>query len=193
MYLSDKELIEKAKKKDKQAFTVLFDRYKDKILAYLTGYIGNRELAKDVTIETFMKAYKNLHTYREIGSFSSWLYTIATNGAKKEFRRKMRHKEVSIDKPLGTDEKITLGELIEDNRNRPDFAAKAADLKQFIYQMLSKLDEKYKKVIILCDLQGLSYEEAGKILKCNPITIGTRVRRARRRLYKIFTKYRSEI
>lgn len=193
MYPSDKELIEKAKQKDKYAFTALFDRYKDKILAYLTGYLGDREKAKDVAIEAFLSAYKSLHTYKGIGTFSSWLYTIATNKAKRELRKKMHYKEVSMDKPIGSDSAITLGELIMDNKNRPDFIAKAADLKEFIYKLLSELDEKYKKALLLCDFQGLSYEEAAEILKSNPVTIGTRVRRGRKKLYKILKKYKSEI
>ena len=193
MYPSDKELIEKAKQKDKQAFTVLFDRYKDKILAYLTGYLGNREKAKDVAIETFLSVYNSLHTYKGTGTFSSWVYTIATNKARRELRKKMHNKEVSLDKPIGNEEKITLGELIADNKNRPDFAAQVTDLKGFIYSLLSKLDEKHKKALLLCDFQGLSYEEAAKILQTNPVTVGTRVRRARQKLYKIFKKYKTEM
>jgi RNA polymerase sigma-70 factor (ECF subfamily) len=186
---SDEILIEKAKSGDKQAFTELFDKYSHKILGYLYRYVGDYQLAEDLTIETFLNVYSSLGTYKEIGKFSSWLYKIATNCAKKELRKKERKKEISLDEPVETDEGATnIGELIADERDRPDYNVRETELKELIYRIISKLDKKYKEVLMLCDVEGLSHEEASKILKSNPITIGTRLRRARQALYSLLQK-----
>jgi len=185
---SDEQLIERAKQKDKQAFTQLIDKYKDKILGYLYRYVGDYQKAEDLTVETFLNAYNRLHTYTEMGKFSSWLYRIATNCAKKELRRVARRKEVSLEKPVDKEGEVSFGDLIADEKSRPDYGVREKELKEFIYKVMAKLDKKYKDALLLCDVEGLSYEEAGKILKCNPITVGTRVRRARIMLYNMLRK-----
>ncbi len=187
--VTDKELIKKAKRKDKHAFSSLINRYSDKILGYLTRYVGDYHKAEDLTIETFLNAYERMDTYKEMGKFSSWLYMIATNCAKKELQRKKRLKEVPLEKPIDKDGQITLKDLLADDRSRPDYNARQSELKEMIYSIIAKLDKKYKDVLLLCDVEGLAYDEVAKILKCNAITVGTRVRRARKSLYKLLRRY----
>ncbi|MFC1576185.1 RNA polymerase sigma factor [Candidatus Omnitrophota bacterium] len=192
MHPPDSELVAKAKNKDKQAFVELFKRYKDKIYGYLSRYLGDYETAKDLTVDTFLSVYENLATYKEEGKFSSWIYRIATNCAKKEFRKKTRYAEISLERPVDTEGTIKLGDLMADEKARPDHKAEIGDLKEFVYKMVSQLDEKYKDAILLCDVEGLTYDEAAKVLKSNPETVHTRVVRARKLLYKVLRKYKSE-
>jgi len=192
MYPSDKELAKKVLQNDKQAFVVLFDRYKNKILGYLYGYLGDYHKAYDVTLKTFMAVYDNLHTYKGLSKLSSWIYGIATNLAKKELRKERGYKEVSLERPIDRESATTLGDLIADDKYRPDYNVKVQDLQEFIYKLLSQLDERYREVLLLCDIKGLTYIEAAKVLKCNPVTVGTRARRGRKRFYKLLEKYRSE-
>jgi len=191
MHPSDEELIEKVKRKDKDAFTQLFDKYSGKIFGYLYRYVGDYQKAQDLTVETFLSVYTRMHTYTEIGRFSSWLYRIATNFAKKELRKKIHHAEVSLEDSAGGGEENTtsLGDLIEDDRHRPDFSARESELKQEVYKIISKMDKKYKDALLLCDVEGLPHEEVAKILKSNVITVGTRLRRARKMLYGLLEKH----
>jgi len=194
MHPSDEELVQKAKAKDKQAFTEIFDRYKNRMLGYLYRYVGDYQKAEDLTIETFLNAYNSLDGYKEMGMFSSWLYRIATNCAKKSLRKTCQAKEVSLEEPLlDGDGSIKLGDLIVDANKRPDSIQREKELKEFVYKAVSKLDDKYKDVLILCDIEGLSYEEASRILNSNPVTIGTRLRRARKMLFDILKKYDHEL
>ena len=190
-HLTDEQLIKKAKRKDKGAFSILIDRYSDKILGYLYRYVGDYQKAEDLTVETFFNAYKRMKTYTEMGKLSSWFYMIATNCARKELQKKARFKEVSLEEPLGrgAKEELNLGNLIADEKTRPDYNARQTELKELVYSAISKLDKKYKDALLLCDVEGLSYEGAAKILKCNPITIGTRIRRARIMLYNTLRRY----
>ena len=189
MHPPDKELIKKAKRKDKSAFTLLVDRYSDRIFSYLYRYVGDYHKAEDLTIETFLNAYSRIRTYREMGKFSAWLYMIATNCAKKELQKQTRLKEVSLDRPFITEENIALKDLISDERLRPDYNARQAELQEFVYKVIAAMDKKYKDVLLLCDVEGLSYGDAARALRCNVITVGTRVRRARTLLYKALNRY----
>ncbi|MCM8790962.1 MAG: sigma-70 family RNA polymerase sigma factor [Candidatus Omnitrophica bacterium] len=100
MEIADSELVEKVKAGDKEAYVVLFNRYKDRIYGYLSRYLGDAELAQDVTLETFLSVYNNLPGYDEMSVFSSWIYRIATNYAKKALRRKISRKEVALEETL---------------------------------------------------------------------------------------------
>lgn len=179
---SDEELIKSAKKGDKEAFKELFDKYSGKILSYLYRYIGDFQKAEDVTIATFLDVYQRLPAYEEKGKFVSWVYKIAVNFAKKEFRKKKRMKEVSLDRPLGKNAKMTVYDLKADTKLRPDQQMMSNELREEIEKIIVNLDKKYKNVLLLCDVQGLSYEEVAKILKCRKVTVGVRLSRARKLL-----------
>jgi RNA polymerase sigma-70 factor (ECF subfamily) len=189
MSLSDEELIQKAKVNDADAFTALYKRYSGKILGYLYRYIGDYQRAEDLTIQTFMNAYNRIQEYKEMGQFSSWLYRIATNCAKRETQNLSRRKEVSLDTSK-FEEDVKMEEIIKDERSRPDYNARETELKEFIDKVISGLDDKYKDVLLLCDVEGLSYEEAGKILNASATTVGTRLMRARDILHDILRRHK---
>lgn len=181
---SDQELIEKAKAGDKQAFGELFERYKNKILGYLYRYIGNFQTAEDLAIETFLNAYGNIAEYEERGAFQSWLYMIATNCARRFLRQGAKQKEVSLETPLFDDsDEAKIGDLIADEKMRPDYEARKKELKYYVYAILRKLDKKYRDPVLLCLVEGMGYKDAAKILKCKHITVGTRLKRGREMIY----------
>lgn len=193
MSLKDSELVHRIKNKDKEAFVVLFDKYKGRIVRFLYGFFGDYGKAEDATIETFLKVYKNIHNYEERGSFQSWLFTIAANQGRLEIKRTKRRKEISLDMPIENDDAARLVDLIEDEKLRPDTDIVVDDLKDFIYRILSEMKEKYADIIRLCDIEKLSYEEASQVLNCSPFTVRTRLRRARVKLYKLAKKYKDAL
>jgi RNA polymerase sigma-70 factor (ECF subfamily) len=190
LYPSDEELVAKARNHDKQAFTELFDRYKNRILGYLYRYTRDYHLAEDLTVETFLSVYNNIAFYEERSRFLSWLYTIATNCAKKELRKRRYRVEVPLDEPvMSEDDKITFADYVSDEKLRPDYAARENEFKELIYKIVDAMDEKYRRVLQLCDIEGLDYKEAARALGTNPITVGTRLRRARRALCEALKRY----
>lgn len=193
MEFSDGKLIERVRQKDKEAFVAIFEKYKDKIFRYLYGYLRDYERAREFTLDTFMKAYSCIDQYQERGKFSSWLYAIARNKAKREIENRSKHKIVSLDAAVYQEGAVALVDLIEDNRQRPDYRARVKELEEAVYDVLDKLDEKYREALILCDMEGLSYIEAAKIVNTNPITIGTRVRRARKMFYDQLKRYKKRV
>ena len=159
------------KKADGDVFTALYRRYSGKILGYLYRYIGDYQKAEDLTIQTFMNAYGRVQEYKEMGQVLPWLYRIATDCAKVQAGSSPRKNEISPDTPAG-------GESGE------------AKSKEFIYKIISKMDSEYKDVLLLCDVEGLSYDDAAKILKTTETNVGTRVMRARKMLHDILRKHK---
>lgn len=181
----DKELIQRAKAGDKDAYTELFNKYSDKVLGYLYRYVGDYQKAEDITIETFLDVYKRLPAYKEEGKFLSWVYKIATNFAKKEFRRSKKMKTVSLERPVAEDERTSMGDFLGDEKFRPDHEVIGEEFTRLVEETISKLDEKYKNVLLLCDVQGMSYEEASRVLKCTKVNVGIRLKRARKMFYDV--------
>ena len=84
---TDEMLIKKFQRGDRNSYTELVNRYKDKIINFTFRYLGDYDLAEDISQETFLKLYIKKDSYREIAKFSTWLYTIAGNLAKTELRK----------------------------------------------------------------------------------------------------------
>lgn len=181
----DDELVVKAKKGNRAALDSLYNKYKRPILNYIYRLIGDFHQAEELTQETFIRVYINIDRYVERGKFSSWVYTIAGNLAKNFLRDKSYIEKVSIDKEIAEAEKISLLDVIADETKRPDDQALKEEKERLIQQGIDKLKPKHKQVIILCDIQGLSYEDVAKILKCPPATVGSRLSRARENLARI--------
>ena len=95
---SEESLLLEAKKGDRAAFDVLYNKYKRPILNFVYRLIGNKETAEEVTQEMFIKAYKNLDIFDPKRKFSSWIYTIARNLAKNALRDKRYFRNVSLEK-----------------------------------------------------------------------------------------------
>ena len=93
---TDEQLILQFQNEDKGAYVEIVMRYKDRLVNFLYRFTGNRETAEDISQETFLKLYKNKDKYSEIAKFSTWLYTIALNEARSNFRKEKKHSAVSI-------------------------------------------------------------------------------------------------
>jgi len=183
----DEELIDQARRGDKAAYRKLFDKYSGRILGYLCKYMGDYHKAEDAMIETFLDVYRRLPRYKESGKFLSWVYAIAINFAKKEFRKKSG-KDVSLDALIGEDGGQSIGDTIPDDKLRPDRAAITKESEQLINNSILALDEKYRSVLVLCDIQDTPYEEAAGILGLSKTALGVRLNRARKMLYDVLKR-----
>lgn len=175
---SDEELIAKFQMGDAHAFDVLVRRYKDQIMNFVFRFLGSREEAEDVVQDTFLRVYRNRHAYQRVAKFSTWIYTIAGNLAKTELRKRKRRRLFSLSN-LGYDERDY---EIEDSAFDPERDADGIIKGSLIQKEIEKLPPKFRQVILLRDVQELSYEEISKIIKAPLGTVKSRVNRARLRL-----------
>ncbi len=180
------ELVEKARQGDKRAFGSLVELYKDKIYSYVSRMLQDPSEAQDVTQEAFVRAYEALPSFRGASSFRTWLYRIASNLAIDSVRgRKRRGRNaISLDQPLDTEEGELAPQLPEESRG-PAEEALSQELQQEVQEAILELSPKLRPVLILYDLQGMSYREIAQTLGCPLGTVKSRLFNARNQLKDI--------
>ena len=176
--VSDEDLIEKFQRGDIYAYELIVKRYKDQLLNFVYRFLGNQEEAEDVVQETFLRVYRNRHAYQRVAKFSTWIYTIAGNLARTELRRRNRRRIFSLSN-MGVDDKEY---EISDEFSSPEKHTNTVLSEEIIQKEINKLSPKFREVIILRDIQELSYEEISKIIRVPIGTVKSRVNRARLRL-----------
>ncbi len=160
-----RDLIARLKKKDNTALNEVMAMYKQQIYSYLYAMLGNSEQAEELTQDTFVKVYFKAGSLRT-ENLKAWIYTIATNLARSEFRkRKIKHLLSLTD--------VTEGQYAYEP---------SLDGEIVVEQMLSVLPEKYRIPVIMKDLKGFSFEEMAEILKKPVGTIKSLVFRGRKQM-----------
>ena len=159
-----------------QAYAVLVRKYQTRIRGYCLGVLGNGADADDAAQEVFIKAYKGLGSFQGRARFSTWLYRIAVNHCWDLLRSAARNRVESWE-ALREQE----GESLE-ARTVVLPEARLDDRAQQVQEVLDRLPEQYKTVLILREVQGLSYQELADALGCSMDAVKARLRRARREL-----------
>jgi RNA polymerase sigma-70 factor (ECF subfamily) len=176
------ELIRNATKGDHEAFGVLVERYQRRVIGVALAVVHNQEDALELAQETFVRAYENLASFESRSSFSTWLYRIAANLAIDFRRREGRH---SI---IGGEE----GESEIERVGSPGGDAFAefsrGELNRRLRAALDTLTSEHRAVILLREVEGLSYDEISDILQCPRGTVMSRLHYARNRLREILKK-----
>ncbi|NJD22699.1 MAG: sigma-70 family RNA polymerase sigma factor [Melioribacter sp.] len=179
---SDEELIKEYQDNNTpEAYDILVKRYKDPLMNFVYRFVGDRDICTDVVQDTMIKFYLNKDSYRSFAKFSTWIYTIAGNLAKNELKRRRRRIIFSIDN--GDDERSP---QIEDKMFlAPDKAADGEIRNEIIQNALLKVKPVYREVVILRDIQDLSYEEISEITGLAIGTVKSRINRGRAQLQKL--------
>ena len=182
--ISDEDLIIKFQKGDVGAYNQIVYRYKDRLLNFIYRYLNDIDRSEDLVQDTFLKLYTHKNSYKEIAKFSTWLYTIAANLAKTELRKIKRRKTFSITE-LSHDEREF---IISSTDQAPDDEDSSQNYEKNIGQSLSELQDDFKTIIILRDIQELSYEEISSIMDVPLGTVKSRINRGRLKLQESLRK-----
>ena len=192
---SDVYLVERALDGDIAGFEKLVTRYQNKIMGYVGRMTnGDREEAEDITQEAFIKAYRNLDSFRGQASFSTWLYKIATNLCIDRARTKKRRPQqaYSLDEPFDKEEEGG-GREIADSRFEPSKGVERDELRTLVRQTVGEMPEKQRQVLIMCDLQGMPYEDIAETLDIPLGTVKSRIFHARADLARRLKPYMSGV
>jgi RNA polymerase sigma-70 factor (ECF subfamily) len=185
---TDEQLIADFQQGRNEAFTKLVGRYKDQLINYLYRYLGDYDEADDVAQETFLRLYYKKDKYKPVAKFSTWLYTIATNLAKTHLRRRKRFSILSFRHGADDDKRND----IPDNRYPADAEAERSLKEAMIQKALDAISPKYREVVVLSDIQELSYEEICTITGLNIGTVKSRLSRGRLQLKALLKDLRDE-
>lgn len=171
----EQKLIRQAMRGNLDAFNALVLAYQDS--AYTVAYriMGDSDSAADVTQDSFITAYRRLNTYRG-GNFRAWVLRIVTNTCYDELRRRKRRPATSLDE-MGAD--MDDGAPIPDDAPSPEQAVQQNELNRAIQNCIGELSESQRMVMVLSDVEGLSYQEIVEILGMNLGTVKSRLSRAR--------------
>ncbi len=175
---SDEQLMSLFQGGDENAYIELVNRYKDKLINFIFNYLGDLESSEDVVQETMIKLYQKKHYYKEIAKFSTWLYTIAKNLANTELRKRKQRKTTLLSQFSKDDKTYEL----PSNDPEPGQEIQTDIVNKIIRDAVDQLSEKFKIVIVLRDIQGLSYEDISEIINVPIGTVKSRINRARLQL-----------
>jgi len=182
--LTDEELILRFQNEEVEAFNEIVFRYKNKVVNFLYRYTGDRDEAEDLAQDTFIKVFRSKHLYKEIAKFSTWFYTIAVNTAKTNAKKKSRMSTISVsDFDPENDKDFDL----KDTSISPEDSANASIENYYIQQAINSLDEEFRKIIILRDIEDLEYDEIAKITGLPMGTVKSRINRGREKLKKLLS------
>lgn len=181
---SDEELIKEFQDTGSiEAYETLVRRFKDPLMNFVYRFVGDRDLATDVVQDTMLKFYLKKDSYRSFAKFSTWIYTIAGNLAKNELKRKKRGMLLSISSNGNDDDRDM--ELRDNSSISPDDLADSAIKDQIIQRALLKVRPVYREVVILRDVQELSYEEISGVTGLSIGTVKSRINRGRSQLQSL--------
>lgn len=176
--LSDMDILAQVSAGNVDAYGKIVGRYNGRLYNFIYRFVGDRETAEDIVQETFLRAFRKRKEYRAIANFSTWLFTIAGNLAKSELRRRKRWRLFSLER----DEETDTGMDLPDESARPDRVAESTLADGQIQQAIAALPDNYRQVVLLRDVQGMSYQEISEIVDCPVGTVKSRVNRARLKL-----------
>ncbi|MBQ7650094.1 MAG: sigma-70 family RNA polymerase sigma factor [Victivallales bacterium] len=181
----DRRLVERFKAGDEEAFDALVDRHSARAYQIAYGVLGNREDAEEVAQDAFIRMHRALPAFRGESEFTTWMYRIVTNLARNKYRWNKARKTAlhdSIDAPVEAGDGDARAIELPDTGNTPEEEAVYAELDQALQSELGKLPEAQRQVLVMRNVQDMSYEDIAAALKCKIGTVKSRLARAREEL-----------
>ena len=177
--LSDEELVTAHLNGRGEAFDALYERYRDRLVHFVTRKTGDGDRAQDLVQETFIRVTRHLHRFDTTKKFSTWVYTIASNLSKNELRNRSRSPLILFQRLTSTWDDDHRPIQFEDFRMRPDDLYRKRFLRRLVEDTVQELPEHHRLVFRLRELEGKSYEEISEITGINLGTVKSRLHRAR--------------
>lgn len=191
-FSSEAWLIERAQQQDESAFDQIVELYADKLYNYIVRMLGNSQDAEDVLQEVFLRAYQGLPQFDGRASLSTWLFRIATNLCIDHYRKQERRvKTVSLYRERADDSEDENEEWEFPDMQTPDPMQAVLDkeLQEVVERAVQELSPKLKTILLMYDVEGLSYEEIAQALGIPMGTVKSRLHLARTEIQKKVSAY----
>jgi len=186
----DQALVERAVQGDQKAFRSLVERYQRKVYSIAFGVVKNPDTALDVTQDAFVKVHKNLANFKGESSFYTWIYRIVLNLCIDRKRREARQAEVDYDDGISHGESFTDGPtLATTGFDNPAQAAHRKELVEHMDHALSTLSDEHREILMMREVDGMSYEELAELLDIPKGTVMSRLFHARKNFQKSLSRY----
>ena len=183
----DRQDMERLAAGSDSALDALMERHAGPVFQFLQRLLADEQDANDLAQETFVRVYRHRERY-DGGKFTTWLYTIAGNLARNEYRRRSRHPNVSLEVENETNGG-SLVDLLPSAELGPAETALALERQDAVQKAVQKLPEELKEAIILCEWEDMSAAEAATVLNTTTRGVESRLYRARKLLKKRLKKW----
>lgn len=181
----DLTLIDRVKRGDQAAFRPLVERYQRRVFALALSVMRDADEARDVVQEAFVKAYRHLDSFQGDASFYTWLYRIAMNQCIDRMRRMRRGEHVEFDEAIDREEVGESGISPQRLGFDPAQALVDREIRERVGAALEKLSPPHRAVLVLREVEGLSYQEIADVLGCAIGTVMSRLFHARKRMQEM--------
>jgi RNA polymerase sigma-70 factor (ECF subfamily) len=188
----DHDLVQRVQAGDSAAFRELFDKYHRRAFAVAMGVVKNQDDALDAVQEAFVKVHKNIHKFQGSSSFYTWLYRIVMNASIDHVRKKSRRKSLDFDEYALHEQSAVAGDgaLVPNITDaNPGKAALRRELGSAIQGALAELPEHHRAVIVLREIEGMSYEQMADTLEVPKGTVMSRLFHARKKMQAALAPY----
>jgi RNA polymerase sigma-70 factor, ECF subfamily len=191
MATDDLTLVERVRTGDQRAFKSLVERYQRKVYAVALGMLKDKEDARDVAQEAFVKVYRYLDHFKGDASFYTWLYRITVNICIDVMRKKGNAREdVEFDETIAHDTaEANIGALGTMLGTNPQKSALRKELADKILAALEQVPPKHREILLLREIEGMSYEDLSRTLEIPKGTVMSRLFHARLKVQKVLNEY----
>ena len=192
MATDDLTLVKRVRSGDQRAFKLLVERYQRKVYAVALGMLKDKEEAMDVSQEAFVKVYKYLDHFKGDASFYTWLYRITVNICIDVIRKRQSAggEAVEFDETMPMDvSEAHIGALGSRLGTNPQKSALRRELAEKIQEALATVPEKHRAILLLREIEGMSYEDLSRTLDIPKGTVMSRLFHARAKVQKILSQY----
>jgi RNA polymerase sigma-70 factor (ECF subfamily) len=183
--MSDLELVKRCQAGDTRAFDALVTKYRNRIYSMAYHIIQNETEAWDISQEAFIKAWRAMGSFKSDATFYTWLYRITHNVCYDWMRKKKFESDGEFDDSEKEHRVAAGAEAVPRGAPRPDQAMKNAELKVQLDWAISQLSADHRQIILLKEMDGLSYQEIADVMKCSLGTVMSRLFYARKKLQEL--------
>jgi len=188
-YLADNELMAKVRDGDVESYEILINKYQGRLISYAYGILKNMEEAKDIVQDAFIRAYRKADYFSAEGNFTGWIYRIVGNLAKNRLKKlKKSYMVFSIDAEKEFKDGGTVSYEIEDDTMTPERMAENSQFAELLEEGVEQLNDNYRDIFIMRNMQDMSYEEIADELDLPLGTVKSRLNRARAQVKEYIDK-----
>ncbi|MDH4201671.1 MAG: sigma-70 family RNA polymerase sigma factor [Phycisphaerae bacterium] len=186
--LDDAQLVRRCQRGEREAMACLIVKYQDRVYNTIYKICQNRDDAAELTQDTFVKVLENITTFRKESSFYTWLFRVAVNLTLNYCKRRFKLSPVSLDtdnERLEKDKGKLAAMLADPKGLDPAAIAQQKELSRLVVNTIGQLEQDFRAVLVLRDIEQMSYAEIADVLEIETGTVKSRLSRARTQLRKL--------
>ncbi len=184
----DEELVRRFKRGDREAFSELVVRYQSRIFTLCLRWLGERQVAEEVSQDVFIALYRALPGFRGESRVSTWIFRVAVNHCKNR-RVYLRRRHRDRHEPLEGEERLDApARQIADDGPGTDQGVHRSEAERILSEALADMEESYRTILILRDIEGMAYDDIARVLDLRKGTVKSRLHRARSQLARVLAR-----